>query len=497
VYHQRRVALVNRTNVHFLLYPLAMLAALGAYAWLKINPQYDLAIVAPTGHFYIVSSVAFVALIISVLVGISAVRLRNIGVTLLAVAFISLAEVFTAHGLSTPGFVIGPSHVPSIAAELSVSLTAFWLWMSSIRSDHPVIEFLGRWQRVLVPLWVTLLAVLFLVAMANPSLANFFPVDTAPLAWGIAFVTILFAALAAYRYWKSFRYSQLPLQIAVVYSAGYLAIAQMIIVTGQTWHLSWWLYHLMLLATVVVMVVGVVQQYASGSSLAVAVRGLFSTDPIQRIEAGISPRVRSLIVATEAKDKYTAGHNFRVALYALRLGEEMGLAPEQLRALAQGAIIHDIGKIEVPDSVLNKPGKLTPEERKLIEKHPVTGYEMCKRLGFMKDELDIIRHHHEKWDGTGYPDGKAGTSIPKLARIVAVADVYDALTSARSYRAPWTHDDAMRFIVEQSGKHFDPECVQAWVALNEREPIVVEHPSWVCCDPFSTQNASLVGGDTP
>ncbi len=483
---------MDKTSKHFLLYLLAMIVPVGVYAWLRMNPQLDPGIVAPAGHFYIVSSVAFVALVTSALIGISAVRLRNIGVTLLALAFISLAEVFTVHGLSTPGFIMGKSRVPGIAAEVSVNLTAFWLWMSSIRSDHPVIEFLSRWQRVLVPVWITLVGLFFMAALLNPHVADFIPVDVAPNTWGIAMVTILFAALASLRYWRSFRYARLPLQIAVAYSAGYLAIAQIIVVTGQMWHLSWWLYHLMLLATVVVMVAGVIQQYASGSSLAVAVRGLFTSDPVERIEAGISPRVRRLIVATEAKDRYTAGHNFRVALYALRLGEQMGLAPEQLRALAQGAIIHDIGKIEVPDHVLNKPGKLSPEERKLIEMHPVTGYEMCKRLGFMKDELDIIRHHHEKWDGTGYPDGKAGTSIPKLARIVAVADVYDALTSARSYRSPWTHEDAMRFIVDQAGKQFDPECVQAWVALNEREPIIVQHPSWVSCDGFTARNTSIV-----
>lgn len=124
------------------------------------------------------------------------------------------------------------------------------------------------------------------------------------------------------------------------------------------------------------------------------------------------------------------------ALTALRLGRAMGLPPEQLRALAQGGIIHDVGKIEVPDQILNKPGRLTDEERSVVERHPVTGYEVCKRLGFLTEELGIIRHHHEKWDGTGYPDRLQGAQIPLLARILAISDVYDALTSTNSTASP-------------------------------------------------------------
>src|SRR5690606_31777783 len=116
--------------------------------------------------------------------------------------------------------------------------------------------------------------------------------------------------------------------------------------------------------------------------------------------------------------------------------------------------------------------KLSPEERQVIEQHTLRGYEMCRGLGFMKEELEIIRSHHEKWDGTGYPDKLAGDQIPLLARIVAVADVYDAMTSDRSYRSAWTHAQAMALLREGKGTHFDPVCVDAWKLLCEREPKV-------------------------
>jgi HD-GYP domain-containing protein (c-di-GMP phosphodiesterase class II) len=129
----------------------------------------------------------------------------------------------------------------------------------------------------------------------------------------------------------------------------------------------------------------------------------------------------------------------------------LGLRPDQLRPLAQGTIVHDVGKIDIPDQILNKPGRLSPEERLVIEMHPVSGYEMCRSLGFMKEELGIIRWHHERWDGGGYPDQLRGEQIPITARIVAVADVYDALTSNRSYRQAMTHQEALAFLNEHNG----------------------------------------------
>jgi putative nucleotidyltransferase with HDIG domain len=176
----------------------------------------------------------------------------------------------------------------------------------------------------------------------------------------------------------------------------------------------------------------------------------------------------------ESRDIYTAGHNFRVALYALRIAEEMSVSPELCRALVTGAIVHDVGKIHIPNDILNKPGKLTEEERKIIESHPVRGYQLCKNLGFMQEELGIIRSHHERMDGQGYPDRLSGEQIPFLARIVAVADVYDALTSERAYRQAWTHEEAMYYLRIHKGTHFDPAVVDAWQQACDRDSRVYE-----------------------
>jgi HD-GYP domain-containing protein (c-di-GMP phosphodiesterase class II) len=157
-----------------------------------------------------------------------------------------------------------------------------------------------------------------------------------------------------------------------------------------------------------------------------------------------------------------------VALAAIRLGEALGFSPEDLRVLAQSGPVHDVGKLQVPDEVLNKPGALDAEERKVIERHPITGYELCARLGFMPAELTVIRSHHERIDGSGYPDMLSGEKLPKEVRVLSIVDVYDALTTARSYRPAWSIPNAIKYLREYSGSQFDPDYVDTWVKLIEQ-----------------------------
>ncbi|TDF97102.1 HD-GYP domain-containing protein [Paenibacillus piri] len=460
----------------------AIMAPFLLFFYLKAHPRIDILFVAPSGHFYIVSSVALLSTVIAIAVGIAGGRVRNVKVSFLSLAFISLAEVFAVHGLSTPNFLIHASHLPGVASQLSILLASFWLWMSSLSSDSQLTLWFSRGKGGLIPFWTVALGLIGLAGLLFPHMLDLIPLDRDPLKWVATGLIVTLNAMTMFRYFQSYRYSRFPLQSSIFYSCGWLVVAQFIMVLGETWKLSWWTYHFLLLASMVVMLAGLFKQYAASRSLSMAVRMLFTNDPIERITDCLSPGVKALILATEAKDTYTAGHNLRVTLYALRLGEEMQLTPEQLRALSQGTIIHDVGKIDIPDAVLNKPGRLTPEERLIIEQHPVKGYDMCRSLGFMKEELAIIRSHHEKWDGTGYPDRLRGEQIPLLARIVAVADVYDALTSTRSYRKAWTHRDAIQFLAGHKGTHFDEVCVDAWIRICERDPQVYEYPLHLISD---------------
>ena len=170
--------------------------------------------------------------------------------------------------------------------------------------------------------------------------------------------------------------------------------------------------------------------------------------------------------AVEAKSPYTQGHADRVTLYALALADQLGVSSAEREMLRRGAILHDIGKICIPDAILNKPGPLTPEEYDIIKQHPVQGVKIVEPLTSLGDVIPLIRWHHERPDGRGYPDGLKGDDIPLLVRILSVADVYDALASARPYRDPMPHEECLNQLrINASKGGLDPKLVQDFCAM--------------------------------
>ena len=177
--------------------------------------------------------------------------------------------------------------------------------------------------------------------------------------------------------------------------------------------------------------------------------------------------VRALASAVEARDAYTGRHAERVAAYGMKLAEVFGLRLGDQPEIEFGFLLHDAGKVAVPDAILFKPGPLTAAERAIIEQHPVTGSEIVRDIAFLGTARDVIRHHHERWDGTGYPDRLAGEDIPISARIFAVADTLDALTTNRPYRRASTIAQARTIIVQGTGTHFDPDVIEAFKKLSD------------------------------
>ena len=178
-----------------------------------------------------------------------------------------------------------------------------------------------------------------------------------------------------------------------------------------------------------------------------------------------------LASALEHKDLYTLGHSRRVARQACRISAELGLTERELEELAEAAALHDVGKIRVPDAVLKKNGPLTIEEMAAVQEHPEVGARLVSALGRLQLTAAVL-HHHESWDGSGYPRGLAGEAIPLFARVIAVADAHDAMTSDRPYRKGMSHERAMETLMEQSGRQFDPRVVAAFERCQQRHVVV-------------------------
>jgi len=173
--------------------------------------------------------------------------------------------------------------------------------------------------------------------------------------------------------------------------------------------------------------------------------------------------------ALEMRDQETEGHSRRVTKMTMRLARAMGMSDEQLVHLRRGTLLHDIGKMSIPDRILRKEGPLTDDEWDLMRQHPLHAYEMLKGIDYLQPALDIPRCHHEKWDGSGYPQGLKGEEIPLAARIFAIVDVWDALQSDRPYRDAWSRQKTIAYLREQSGKHFDPAIVKTFLSLFDEE----------------------------
>jgi len=214
---------------------------------------------------------------------------------------------------------------------------------------------------------------------------------------------------------------------------------------------------------------GLIKAFADQAAVAIDNAQLFENLQAsnQELQEAYQATLEGWVQALDMRDKETEGHTQRVTILTERLARAMGVEGDALINIIRGALLHDIGKMAIPDGILLKPGKLTDDERALIQKHPQYAYDMLKRIDFLLPAIDIPYCHHEKWDGTGYPRGLKGEEIPFAARIFPVIDVWDALISDRPYRKGLPHDEVKERIKADSGKHFDPRVVEAFMAMED------------------------------
>ena len=201
---------------------------------------------------------------------------------------------------------------------------------------------------------------------------------------------------------------------------------------------------------------------AIASQAAVAIE---NAQLVEALQESYDSTLEGWAAALDLRDKETQGHSQRVTLLAVQLAQEIGMSKEEVAHLRQGALLHDIGKMAVPDSILHKNGPLTEQEKAIMRKHPVNAYNMLYPITHLRPALDIPYCHHERWDGNGYPSGLKGEEIPLAARIFTIIDVWDALRSHRPYRKAWSVKKTITYIQKQAGKSFDPKIVNRFVEV--------------------------------
>ena len=215
---------------------------------------------------------------------------------------------------------------------------------------------------------------------------------------------------------------------------------------------------------------------------------------LQQIEQSYEDTLQALGAAIDLRDNETGGHSQRVCGYSLEIARAMGWQEKRLGTLARGAYLHDIGKLGVPDGILLKPGPLTPEERKLMQRHSQIGYDLVKDIPFLADATDVVLMHHERFDGTGYPQALKGEQIPMSARIFAIADTLDAITSERPYQLASSFESAREVIRRLSGTAFDPQVVNVFLSIREDVwPTIASNQRRISgLSPNSRRNPSLL-----
>lgn len=509
------------------LFTLLLLPLLGYFALTVVFPERDALVRVPLEHFYIVSAAALAALAMAIVIGIASVRTREPRTVAVALGFLAVAGIFSVHGLMTPGdhMIVGEMHNSLvISARLSLFIGSLCFLLAAFEPPQRVVRAIRARHGLLLGGSVIVITAYVFANLLVPHLLDWFPtgeptatstpvVTTSPapsgesgtaygfatgeapadvnersvrsqseptpvytraerFGRGLALVMAVFAtvalAIAAWRFFDTYVYTRTPATLTLAAGLLLLGEGQIIMALGEVWHLSWWLYHGALLFGFGIPVAGIALAYRRGSNLSEIVDGLFVRDTLVRMERSFPDAINALIEAIERRDPYTRGHMRRVAELTLAIAEEMRIPSANARAASHAALLHDIGKLGIPESVLHKPGALSDEEFAILREHPARGHQMVNQAPALLAAAPAIRWHHERLDGSGYPDGLSGNEIPLEARIVAVADVWDALTSDRVYREAMSDQTARRIVQSESGHKLDPDCVAALFAVLDR-----------------------------
>jgi HD-GYP domain-containing protein (c-di-GMP phosphodiesterase class II) len=413
-----------------------------------------------TTHVYTVGFSALVAVIAAVgLTAVGATR-GDTRTMVVGTAFAVMAGLLALHGFSTPGVWFGSNGVVAITGGATLPAGAIVLVFSVLP--------LPRVLRNVVPFLLVEAALLSIIialgvsALVWPSLLPPVPAPGGRDALALLAVGMIAFGLVTLRAVRTFLLTRRVLDLAVAVGLVWLATALVPALTQDYRYLGWWIGHEVELDGILVIGIAVAIDLARAAQSRPLAGDLTAGELVASEDLFLGSQVRALTVTLAEKDEYTERHTRRVALRAVQVGDELGLSRGRLRTLAIGGLVHDIGKLAIPDEILKKPGPLDDDEYAVVKEHPERGYRLLTELGSFSDGVrDLVRDHHERLDGGGYPRGLTAGQLTLDARILAVCDVYDALISKRVYRDAWSEQDAIDYLRAETGTAFDERCVEA------------------------------------
>jgi hypothetical protein len=419
-------------------------------------------------HFVGVGLTAAAATAAALLLTAVGVRRRDGRAVLVGTAFTAMAALLTLHGLATPEIILGFNGLVALAGGATLPVGAAVLALSALPAlRRPVAV---KPLLVLQAVLLAAIAVLGVIGSLFPTIVPGVPEPGSTAAIALLAAGLCLFGLLGLRALRTFLLTRRLADLGVVVGLGWLVGALVAALLLDFQQLGWWVGHVLELAGIALVggAVGLdLHRSVQSRPLAGDLRG---SELVSAEEAFLGSHIRALTVRLAEKDAYTEEHTRRVALRAVQVGEELGLTPGRLRGLAVGGLLHDIGKLSVPDSVLKKPGPLDPSEYTIVQGHPDHGRRLLRELGgFSESILRLVQDHHERLDGSGYPRGLCSDELDLDTRILAVCDVYDALISARVYRAAWSAEKALGLLYEQAGSAFDGRCIEALVRVLGRE----------------------------
>jgi putative nucleotidyltransferase with HDIG domain len=423
--------------------------------------------ISGTVHFLPIAVSAGLAAAAALALTLAGARRGDARSVVIGTAFSSMAALLSIHGLMTPGFLVGDNGLVAFSGALTLPVGGAVLALAAVpelRRPSSV--------RPVLALQATLIAgilALGLSGLLRPSFVPGVPEPGSTAAWIVLGLGIVFYGALGVRAGRTYLLTRRLADLAVVYGLVLLAVSLFPGLLMYYTELGWWLGHAWELIGIGLVGVPVALDLHRGAQSRPLTNDLRASELVSAADAFMGPTVRALLVRLAHKDDYTAEHTRGVALRAVQVGEELGLAPVRLRELAVGGLLHDVGKLAVPNEILQKPGALTDDEFDVIKRHPDLGAELVRELGFSTQVARLVRDHHERLDGTGYPCGLGAPDLDIETRIMAVCDVFDALLSERVYREAWTLEDALELITKESGTKFDPACVDALERVIARE----------------------------